>query len=252
MTREVLPASDKLRDHVDAALPGMFSLALLACGSRLDAHRHVAATLRAIDHVDATVMDGHALLGRLVATLEEALGRRASQRFVVLDNLLRADASQAVNLDAPPISGDRTRVPALLAALKESCLVAALGCVPPGVRLAFILADVLGHSLSVTAMLLRATETAVRVKLIRARRPLEDYLRPRCGHLAARNFCSCAGRLGVALAAGFVELPPGPASPPDAAPPERHVVDLYRSLAIQIDERLRGELLAALSDDPAE
>lgn len=93
---------------------------------------------------------------------------------------------------------------------------------------------------------------ALRVRLIRARRPLEDYLGPRCGHLAARNFCSCAGRLGVALAAGFVELPAGPAPPPDAVPPAGHVVELYRSLAVQLDERLRGELLAALSHGPVE
>lgn len=243
---------DELSEHVDAALPGMFSLALLACGSRHEAHRHVAATLRAIDGVDATAMNEHTVLARLVVTLEAALGRRASQRFVVLDNLLRAEASRAVDLDAPPISGDRTRVPALLAALKESCLVAALGCVPPGPRLAFILADVLGHSLPVTTMLLRTTETAVRVKLVRARRSLGDYLGPRCGHLIARNFCSCAGRLGVALAAGFIEIPPGPAPSPDAAPPAHHVDELYRSLAVQLDERLRGELLAALLDGPAE
>jgi len=57
--------------------------------------------------------------------------------------------------------------------------------VPPGVRLAFIL----GHSLPVTAMLLRTTETAV-VKFIRARRPLEDYLGPHCGHLTARKSCN--------------------------------------------------------------
>lgn len=243
---------DKLREHVDAALPSMFMLALLACGSRVDASGHVAATLRAIDRVDATVIDEHALLARLVSTLEEALGRRASQRFAVLDSLLRADPSRAVDLDAPPISGDRTRLPALLAALKESCLITVLGCLPPGVRLAFILTDILGHSLPVTAMLLRTTEPAVRVKLIRARRPLEDYLGPRCGHLAAKNFCSCAGRLGVALAAGFVDLPAGPAPPPESVLPARHVGDLYRSLTVQLDDRLRGELLAALSDGPVE
>ena len=55
---------------------------------------------------------------------------------------------------------------------------------PPGVRLAFIL----GHSL-LTAMLLRTTETAV-VKFIQARRPLEDYLGPHCGHLTARKSCN--------------------------------------------------------------
>lgn len=243
---------DELRERVDAALPGMFSLALLACGSRLEAHRHVAATLRAIDGLDATAMNEHAMLARLVATVEAALGRRASQRFLVIDNLLRAEASRVVDLDAPPISGDQTRVPALLAALKESCLVTVLECVPPGPRLAFILADVLGHSVPTTAVLLRTTEAAVRVKLIRARRSLGDYLGPRCGHLVARNFCSCAGRLGVALAAGFIELPPGSAPPPDAAPPAHHIDELYRSLATQLDERLRSELLAALTDGPAE
>ena len=241
-----------MSEQVEAALPDMFALALLACGSRPDAQRHVAATLRALGRADAAVMDQHALLARLVATLETALGRRASQRFIVLDDLLRADASREVDLEAPPICGDHTRLPALLAALKESCLIAALGCVPPGVRLAFILVDVLGHSLPLTAMLLRTTESAVRVKLIRARRPLVDYLGPRCGHLAARNFCSCAGRLGVALAAGFVDLPPGPAPPPDSAPPALHIGDLYRSLVVQIDERLRYELLAALSDGSPE
>lgn len=239
-----------LREQIDAALPAMSALAFLACGSRLDAQRHVAAALRAIAH--GRDLDEHDLLPRLVATLEEALGRRASQRFVVLDNLLRADASRTVDLDAPPISGDLARVPVLLAALKASCLVAALGCVPPGIRLAFILADILGHSLTATATLLRTTESAVRVRLIRARRLLADYLGPRCGHLAARNLCSCAGRLGMALAAGFVELPPGPTSPPSVAPPAHHIGDLYRSLAVQLDERLRGVLLAALSDSAAE
>lgn len=236
-----------LRERVDAALPGLFALAFLACGSRADARRHVAAALRAIDHADAVDVDRH-LLARLVATLEGALGRRASQRFVVLDNLLRADTSRSVDLDAPPISGNQARVPALLGALKESCLVAALGCVPPGVRLAFILVDILGHTVAATATLLRTTESGVRVKLVRARRPLADYLGPRCGHLAARNFCSCAGRLGVALAAGFVELPPDPVAPPVAPSRSPDVGALYRSLPVaQLDEQQRQDLLSALS-----
>lgn len=237
-----------LRERVDAALPGLFALAFLACGSRVDARRHVAAALREIDHADAVDVDLH-LLACLVATLEEALGRRANQRFVVLDDLLRADASRSVDLDAPPISGDQARVPVLLAALKESCLVAALGCVPPGVRLAFILVDVVGHSLAATAELLRTTESTVRVKLVRARRPLADYLGPRCGHLAARNYCSCAGRLGVALAAGFVELPSGPAAPPVNPSRPHDVGALYRSLpGARLDEQQRRDLLSALSD----
>src|SRR5690606_12868975 len=116
--------------------------------------------------------------------------------------------------DQSPIDGDLSRVPVLLWELKRTCLASVLGCLPPGVRVSFIVTDMLGYSPAEAADLLDIRESAFRVRLTRARRRLDDYLAPRCGHIDRHNACYCEGRLTLALGTDFVHLPPHTADVP--------------------------------------
>ena len=62
------------------------------------------------------------------------------------------------------------RLNGMLWQLKRKCLVATLGCLPPGVRISFVLTDLLGYGPSEAAALLEIKESAYRVRLTRARK----------------------------------------------------------------------------------
>ncbi len=247
-----------LRSLFAQELPELYSFAYQVCGDRENARRFVADLadrLRA-QEIDPAALREHdslrdVLVGMLARSLEESLGRKADQSFQILDNILRSDITRPIDFDAEGIDGDPDRIPILLWELKRTCLTAVLGCLPPSVRLSFILTDLLGYSPAAAAELLNIRESAYRVRLTRARKRVEDYLTPRCQHVDRRNPCTCEGRLGIALDARFVVAPPHTLDIPergyDSDPDFRDMAMLYRKVpqVVMTDEE-RDEVLALL------
>lgn len=225
-----------LASLVRAAIPRLYAFAYMMVGGRDDAFVHVREAIRGIDPAAmlAAPNPDDWLLGRLARGIEESLGRKADQSFVILDNLLREDETREIDPHQSPIDGDLSRVHVLLWELKRACLASVLGCLPPGVRISFVVTDLFGFPPGPAAELLGIRESAFRVRLTRARRRLEDYLAPRCGHIDRHNPCYCEGRLTQALEADFVKLPPHRVDVPAAAyndePEHRDIAELYRTL----------------------
>lgn len=242
-------------------LPRLYSFAYVMCGARQEASDQVREAVRELAVDPSAVLTApvpaDALLGRLARRIEDSLGRKAEQSFVILDNLLRGEETMPIDPDKPPIDGDLSRVPLLLWELKRTCLASVLGCLPPGVRLSFVVTDLFGYAPAAAADLIGIKESAFRVRLTRARRRLEDYLAPRCGHIDRHNPCYCEGRLTLALEAGFVGLPPHTRDIPeqayDAGPEQRDIAGLYRTLPrIQLSDAQRDAILAvAVAPAPA-
>ncbi|PCC70261.1 RNA polymerase, sigma subunit, ECF family [Nannocystis exedens] len=226
----------ELATLVRAAIPRLYAFAYVMCGARDEAFVHVREALRGLDRdaLLAAEKPGDVLLGKLARGIEESLGRKADHSFVILDNLLRSEETQPIDPLKPPIEGDLARVPVLLWELKRTCLASVLGALPPGVRVSFVVTDLFGFPPAAAAELLGIKESAFRVRLTRARRRLEDYLAPRCGHIDRHNPCYCEGRLNLALETDFVKLPPHTADVPAAAyndePEHRDIAELYRTL----------------------
>ncbi|MBZ5709757.1 hypothetical protein K7C98_10875 [Nannocystis pusilla] len=248
----------ELASLVRAAIPRLYAFAYVMCGAREGAFVHVREAIR---NVDVEALTGAArpadwLLGRLARGIEDALGRKADHSFVILDNLLRSDETQPIDPGKSPIDGDLSRVPVLLWELKRTCLASVLGALPPGVRVSFVVTDLLGFPPAAAAELLGIKESAFRVRLTRARRRLEDYLAPRCGHIDRHNPCYCEGRLTLALETDFVKLPPHTADIPAAAyndePEHRDIAELYRTLPpVQLTPEQTDALVAAALGDEA-
>lgn len=246
-----MPDLTELASLVRAAIPRLYAFAYVMCGARYDAFVHVREAMRGLDAhaLAAAARPDDLLLSRLARTIEEALGRKADQSFVILDNLLREDETREIDPNRTPIDGDLSRIPVLLWELKRTCLASVLGCLPPGVRVSFVVTDLLRYPPAAAAELLGIKESAFRVRLTRARRRLEDYLAPRCGHIDRHNPCYCEGRLTQALEAGFVKLPPHTADVPAAAyndePEHRDMAELYRTVPpVQLTPAEHDEIVA--------
>ena len=216
-----------MRKTFQAAAPALYAFSYLATGSREEARELVMTLARELEDTNAAIdHDG------LVATLARwiAAERRARLTFAILDNLLRTDVTRELDAADPTAT---VGVEALAWELKRTCLSATLGCLPPAVRVTFLLTDVLGYAPERAAELLDIKLSAYRVRLGRARMRLDGFLGPRCGHVNRRNPCSCVGRLAVAAEAGFVDAPPErdvPEGANDAEPGYDDVVALYRRL----------------------
>ncbi|HGG56354.1 MAG TPA: hypothetical protein ENK31_00995, partial [Nannocystis exedens] len=194
-----------------------------------------------------------AILGFVARNLEKELGRHAEQTFQILDNVLRSDLTRDIDMSMPGIDNDLSRIPGLLWELKRTCLTAVMGCLPPSVRLSFLLTDILRYSPPDAADLLEIKESAYRVRLTRARKRIEDYLTPRCFHVDRNNPCTCGGRLGIALDARFVTPPPHDLDTPqhshDSESPRRDMADLYRSLpSVLLSEQQIATILEVITD----
>lgn len=245
----------ELASLVSVAIPRLYAFAYLMCGGRHDAFVQVREAIRGIDPAAmmAAPRPEDWLLGRLARGIEESLGRKADQTFTVLDNLLREDETREIDPQQSPIDGEMSRVHVLLWELKRTCLASVLGCLPPGVRISFVVTDLFGFPPGPAAELLGIRESAFRVRLTRARRRLEDYLAPRCGHIDRHNPCYCEGRLTQALEADFVHLPPHTGDVPVAnyndEPEHRDIAELYRTLpwVLPSPEQLQT-LLAAVQE----
>jgi RNA polymerase sigma-70 factor (ECF subfamily) len=124
--------------------------------------------------------------------------------FELLDEILRSEVTKTGGVSVRPVE-EREH---LLWDLKQTCLSATVGCLPPAERVAFVLASVGGLADDEAAGVLGLTTSALKVRLSRARTKLSGYLAPRCQHLDPLNPCQCGARLGVALGRRFVTAPP--------------------------------------------
>lgn len=237
-----------LRDE----LPRLYAFAYHMCSSRdeaLGAVRQLVVDARAQgeDRFTGQAKPSDALLGLLARSLEESLGRKSEFTFEGLDETLRSDITRPIDLSGGPLGGDPAKLHSMLWELKRTCLTATLSCLPPGVRVSFVLTDLMGYGPVEAADLLGIKESAYRVRLTRARKRVEDYLTPRCTHVDNQNPCTCTGRLLIAMEANFVKAPPHtldiPHEPHDADGPRRDMGSLYRSLPVV---RLADPELAAL------
>jgi len=175
--------------------------------------------------------------------------QRARQQltFEELDATIRGDPTQSGVVDHLT-DPQRNR---LLWELKQGCLTAVVGCLPPGERLAFVLCDLLGQGAEQVAATLQITPSALRVRVSRARKKVSAYLAPRCEHVDPRNPCHCPSRLGVAITRGFIGDVRGRqvslrARPFEDEPPQHDPLAIFRTLPAPEGQ---PELLAGLLRD---
>jgi DNA-directed RNA polymerase specialized sigma24 family protein len=229
-----------LRELLRNELPRLYSFAFAMSGNRDEAKEHLRQVVRdANAQGEASIMSSQnpadALLGLMARKMEETLGRKSDYTFDGLDEILRSDITRPIDLSAGVgLDGDPSKVHLMLWELKRTCLTATLCCLPPGVRVSFVLTDLMGYGPTEAADLLGIKESAYRVRLTRARKRIEDYLTPRCYHVDRQNPCTCTGRLVIAMDAKFVQAPPHthdiPHEPHDADGPRRDMGSLYRAL----------------------
>jgi DNA-directed RNA polymerase specialized sigma24 family protein len=246
--------SASMRELLSSEVPNLHALAYHMSGERAEAKRIVIEVVRRArersEEIVGAADPARALLGVMARDLEENLNRRSEHTFDSLDQLLRSDITRPIDLRTAGMGEDPTKVHLMLWELKRTCLTSVLCCLPPGVRLSFVLTDLAGLSPAEAAELLGIKESAYRVRLTRARKRIEDYLAPRCYHVDRQNPCTCPGRLMIAVDADFVSQPPHdgdiPHEPHDAGGPRRDVGSLYRTLPAT---RLNDADFAALVGD---
>ncbi|PRP95864.1 ECF RNA polymerase sigma factor SigE [Enhygromyxa salina] len=228
-----------VRELLNQELPKLYAFAYQMCGARRDAARFLEELSQQVAKLDDQKLlhdgdPGRTLLGMMARTMEENLGRRSEHSFESLDTILRSDITRPIDLSNVGMGDDPSKVHLMLWELKRTCLTSVLGCLPPGVRLSFVLTDLVGLSPKEAAEILGIKESAYRVRLTRARKRIEDYLAPRCFHVDRENPCTCTGRLMIAVDAGFVKPPTSgediPHEPHDTGGPQRDVGSLYRGL----------------------
>ncbi len=132
--------------------------------------------------------------------MEQNLPRSPEVSFDVLDETLRSEATRT---DVVRSLTDPER-DFLLWELKQGCMTAVIGCLSPGERAAFIVANILRMSDDDAAACLDVSKSAYKVRLSRARKKVSDYLAPRCEHVDPMNPCRCPARVGTAMKKGFI------------------------------------------------
>jgi len=249
--------SPTLRQVFAAELPRLYTVAFHMGGTRSEAFERLSelVALPQAFAVTQAPRPGDALLGVLARYIEDQLGRKSERSLQILDDILRDDITHPIDINTRGIDGDFGRVHPLLWELKRTCLTSVLACLPPGLRISFILTDLLGYSPAGSAELLGINESAFRVRLTRARKRLDNYLAPLCQFVDKANPCNCEGRLGVALAKDFISFPPHtddiPHAPHDSGPEFHEMGPLYRALpTITITQEQRSQLLAVCPEAP--
>jgi|GEM_PF-682632 len=249
--------SPTLRQVFAAELPRLYTVAFHMGGTRAEAFERLSelVALPQAFAVTQAPRPGDALLGVLARYIEDLLGRKSERSLQILDDILRDDITHPIDINTRGIDGDFGRVHPLLWELKRTCLTSVLACLPPGLRISFILTDLLGYSPTGSAELLGINESAFRVRLTRARKRLDNYLAPLCQFVDKANPCNCEGRLGVALAKDFISFPPHtddiPHAPHDSGPEFHEMGPLYRALpTVTITKEQRSQLLAICPQAP--
>jgi DNA-directed RNA polymerase specialized sigma24 family protein len=236
--------------------PRLYAFAYHMSGSRDDAKFYLEQLVRdAKTEGEAKILGvkvpSDALLGLMARKMEDALGRKSDFSFEGLDQVLRSDITRPIDLSGGALDGSPAKVHLMLWELKRTCLTATLCCLPPGVRVSFVLTDLMGYGPLEAADLLGIKESAYRVRLTRARKRIEDYLTPRCYHVDPQNPCTCTGRLVIAIDAKFVQPPPHnldiPHDPHDGDGPRRDMGSLYRSLPnVRLPDAELAQIVALL------
>ena len=234
-----MSSTQALRDVLTRELPALYAFSFWMCGERELARKQL------MNVVDAALTDGgeallahddqpKAMIGLLARHFEDNFSIRGEHSFGSLDEILRTDITRPIDLLAAGMTDDPKQVHLLCWELRRTCLAAVINCLPPGVRLSFLLTDWLGLGPDEAAAMIRIKPSAYRFRLTRARKRVEDYLAPRCVHVDRANPCTCSGRLMIAIDAGFLSAPEDPSEiphePHDADGPHRDVGNLYRRL----------------------
>ena len=185
-------APQTVRELLTQELPKLYAFAYQMCGSRKDAARFLGDLSAQVGKLDDQKLlndgdPGRTLLGMMARSMEESLGRRSEHSFESLDMILRSDITRPIDLNSVGMTNEPEKVHLMLWELKRTCLTSVLGCLPPGVRLSFVLTDLVGLSPAEAAEMLGIKESAYRVRLTRARKRIEDYLAPRCFHVDREN-----------------------------------------------------------------
>lgn len=221
----------------DVDLSELMTFAWYLTGDRAAALEQVRLALRSHPRGDHP-----ALLGA-VASAFTSLDRYAETTFAELEDILWLEPTQPV----PPELVEHNA--ALLWRLKSTCLMSTLGCLSSGIRVAFVLHEVLQIPLPQVCQVLAIEISALRVRLTRARRSLDLVLSARCEHLADKNPCTCSGRLAIAVAKHFIGPGAGVVPPsPYKSRPSPHLRVVYQDLprpALSVTERLELQQLMA-------
>jgi RNA polymerase sigma-70 factor (ECF subfamily) len=225
-------------DTLVALLPDLYRFTFCVTARRDDALEQLQGICKHLGteraQLETASHPNTAIFGSAARWLEANLGRRATLSFGDLDAVLRSDITRPIDTAMLARDGIEPDTHVLLWQLKRTCLTSALCCLPPAVRISFVLTDILGFAPEQAASMLEIKESAYRVRLARGRKKIEDYITPRCNHVDRQNPCDCPGRLMIAVDSGFVRSPPHtldiPHEPHDAQPPRRDVPSLYRAL----------------------
>ncbi len=251
-----MPTHAKLRALLNEHLPDLYRFAFFMTARREDALEQLRYLVNEAESagVETLVASGDArteLVAMLARGLEHRLGRRASFTFDGLDQTLRNDITRPIDMQQGDLRGDPRRLHVMLWELERTCLVSTLCALPASVRLAVVLTDLFGYPPEQAARMLGINDSAYRVRATRGRKRLTDYLAPRCQHMDPDNPCNCAGRLSIAMDAGFVTFPPDhaqiPHTPHDSGGRAREATVLLRALPdVQLRSREVEDLLGAL------
>lgn len=209
---------------VDSLVPGDELDALFSFTVWMYPSRELAATLlaRVIAERPEAGRDGWlAVLWRGGSTVRVPGGAR--RRLRELDEVLRGQVTLTVGLDHPLVRRDARRLRVLRSEVQRACIGAVLHTLAPKPRAVLLMASLFGLAVGRIAEITGMSPARAHEYLRQATRALEDYLGARCEHLDRRNVCSCAGRVGVALASGFIDWPEhddhdGRAAPDRASP----------------------------------
>lgn len=198
-------AGTRMDPRVDVDRLFLFAF-LMSAGCRKDAVE--AGRLALVD----VPSGGLEAIGALARRIEAESSPQAETSFVELEATLGFEATRPLD---EAIDADENLLQ-LHWLMHRTCLVRALGCLPPKLRSAYVLTVFFHCSRRMICTLLEVSEAQVGVRILRAEKRLAAFFGPRCEHLDERNPCTCLGRLSVLSDGDF--LPKEPAEQFPIAP----------------------------------
>jgi RNA polymerase sigma factor (sigma-70 family) len=94
---------------------------------------------------------------------------------------------------------------ALIEEIKIGCTQGMLLCLDRDHRLAYILGEILELDSQEAAYILGISNAALRKRLSRARKSIQDFMMRKCGIVNAKNSCRCAKRIPYAIRTGRLQ-----------------------------------------------